>query len=266
MTQRRGRTVAILQARMSSRRLPGKVLMPLLGDAMILREIERLLRCRRLDDLVVATSTDSSDDELALLIEGSDIECFRGPLDDVFQRYVVASEESCADVVVRITGDCPLVSPEVVDLVVDAFHESSFDYCSNTLIPTYPDGLDVEVFSTRVLHDVAAITTDNAEREHVTLGIYRRPNEYSVHNVIDPQGRDFSHLRWTVDNAEDFAFVSAVYEELYPEKHDFTYEDILELVSQNPALNRTERDAARNAALIGLDTGAMRAPGNPGVR
>jgi spore coat polysaccharide biosynthesis protein SpsF len=257
----RGTTVAIVQARMGSTRLPGKVLLDLHGKPMVIRQLQRLQRAERLDQIVVATSSEPIDDVLAETVLDAGFEVVRGPVEDVLERYVHAIDETEADVVVRLTADCPLTSPAVIDAVVSHFNSSNADYVSNTMKPTYPDGLDVEVVLARVLKDVASVSTDTAEREHVTLGVYRRTDAYRIENVTDPSGRDNSALRWTVDSQDDFDFVCEIYRLLLPSKPDFEYDDVLELLAAHPELNRTESDARRNSALDGLDTGAMQHPG-----
>ncbi|MBI1351768.1 MAG: spore coat protein [Actinomycetales bacterium] len=249
------RTIGVLQARMTSSRLPGKVLQPILGAPMVLRQIERVRRATTLDGLVLATSIDPTDDELADVVTALGVPVVRGSLDDVLARFVQAIDTHGIDVVVRLTADCPLASPVVVDRVVSAFDPERVDYVSNTLQPTYPDGLDVEVVKADVLRWVAAHSDDPHEREHVTLGVYRRPDRFRVLNVSGEQ--DLSDLRWTVDTPDDLAFVRQVYERLYPGDPAFDVDDILDLLAQEPALNRTTEHAARNAALDGLDTGAM---------
>lgn len=256
MTGQRGHTLTIVQARTSSSRLPGKVLRPLAGEPMVLRQLERIGRAETVEGIVVATSDDPSDDELAVLLADSGYDYIRGALEDVLARYLQAVNEYQPDVVVRLTADCPLISAKVIDRVVERFHASNADYVSNTMRPTYPDGLDVEVVSAAALQAVGRESADAPEREHVTLGIYRQPDRFVIENVVDPSGRDHSDLRWTVDTAEDFAFVSQVFEYLHPQ--EFEYEDVLALVAQHPELNRTQHDAPRNAALHGLDTGAMK--------
>jgi spore coat polysaccharide biosynthesis protein SpsF len=250
-------TLAVLQARMSSSRLPGKVMMPLLGEPMVVRQVERIRRSRRIDGIVLATSTDSADDPLAQLAGTLGIPVVRGPLDDVLARYVLAIEQHEPDVVVRLTADCPLTSPTVSDAVIDQFDAGDVDYCSNTLTPTFPDGLDAEVVRASVLVDVAGISDDAAEREHVTLGVYRRPERYRLANHAGTV--DLSSLRWTVDTPDDLAFVTSVYEALYPGHPDFDLADVLALIEREPGLSRTTADEVRNAALVGLDTGAMNA-------
>ena len=249
-------TLAILQARMKSTRLPGKILSPLLGEPMVARQLERIQRAQRLDDIVLATSTDPSDDPLVAWAEAKDIKVFRGSLTDVLMRFVEVIDHYQPDLVVRLTADCPLTSPAVIDAVIERFQASDVDYCSNTLTPTFPDGLDVEVIRADVLRAVAASSTDPHEREHVTLGVYRHPERFRLANFEGTE--DHSYLRWTVDTPEDMAFVTAVYEALYPVDPAFEMSDVLELIARTPGLSRTTEHAMRNAALAGLNTGAMR--------
>lgn len=260
MTGRRGKTLAILQARTSSTRLPGKALEPIEGVPMVVRQLERVSRAASLDEIVLATSDDPSDDELAEVVAAAGYRVFRGDLDDVLARFVGVIDEYQPDAVVRLTADCPLASPTVIDLVVGRFHNSGADYVSNTMTPSFPDGLDVEVVLSAALRSVGESSTDVHEREHVTLGVYRRVNEFVIENVIDPAGQNYSSLRWTVDNADDLAFVREVYRELHPAA--FEYDDVLQLLETRPDLKRTDADAARNAALQGLDTGARKTPGD----
>ena len=249
--------MAVLQARMSSTRLPGKVMRPLSGEPMLGRQIERIRRAQLVDSLVVATSTDPADDVVADYVEGLGLPVVRGPLDDVLARFILVIDELEPDVVVRLTADCPLTSPRVIDAVIEQFLSADADYCSNTLQPTYPDGLDVEVVRPSALRAVAAVSTDVAEHEHVTLGVYRRPEQFVLSSVTSE--RDLSQLRWTVDTPEDFAFVEQVYGALVEQDPQFDVDEILHLLEERPALVRTSADEVRNAALIGLDTGAMHA-------
>ncbi len=250
-------TIAILQARMTSTRLPGKVMAPVTGAPMIQRQIERIRRADSLDELIVATSVDPTDDQLAAFVESLGVAVVRGPLDDVLARYTQAIAQFRPDVVVRLTADCPLTSPSVIDDVVRAFSAGDFDYCSNTLEPTFPDGLDTEVVRSHALEWVDAHTDDPHEREHVTLGVYRRPERFRLGNHRN--GTDLSALRWTVDTAEDLEFVRAVYGELFDANPSFELADVLDLLRRRPELSRSTIHEPRNAALDGLDTGAMNA-------
>ena len=251
-------TLTIVQARSSSCRLPGKVMKPLLGEPMIVRQLERVTRSTAVGHLVVATSEESEDDALTQLLHDRGVDVVRGPLTDVLGRFVMAIDAYEPDVVVRLTGDCPLISPMVIDQVVHAFHAGRDDYVSNTMEPTYPDGLDVEVMTASSLRSIHKFSTDRHEREHVTLGIYRRTEQFRIGSFRDPSGADHSHLRWTVDTPDDLLFVETVYGHLYERNPAFEYADVLDLVRRNPALMRSVNDEARNAALYGLNTGAMR--------
>ena len=248
--------LTVLQARVTSTRFPGKVLADLVGEPMLLRQIERMKRAVTLDGIVLATSTESSDDPLEEIGRSGGIPVLRGSLDDVLDRFVSVIEKYEPDVVVRITGDCPLISPSVIDLVVLQYLESGADYVSNTMTPTYPDGLDVEAVKASVLVEVAKASIDKHEREHVTLGVYRRSDKYRIVNVVGEV--DLSHLRWTVDTRDDYAFVAAVFEELYPRNPNFDLDDVIAYLQEHPERSRTTKDAIRNAALTGLDTGMMK--------
>ncbi len=250
-------TLAIVQARMSSTRYPGKVLAPLAGQPMILRQLERIQRAKSLDAIVVATSTDASDDELAEIVKASGFDVVRGDLNDVLARFIQVIDQYQPETVVRLTADCPLISPQVIDEVVARFNKGDCDYASNNMTPTYPDGLDVEVVKASVLQEVYESSTDKNEREHVTLGVYRQPDKYLIVNVAGEV--DLSHLRWTVDTPEDYAFVKAIYDELYPKNSNFDFDDVMSYLHEHPERSRTTTDAIRNAALVGLNTGAMNA-------
>ena len=208
--------LAILQARMSSSRLPGKVMAPVLGEPMIGRQVERLRRAKRIDRLVVATSSDPSDDPLAAYCESLQLTVFRGALDDVLERYRAAlAPHPDAKAVVRLTADCPLTDPALIDRVIEHHHAAGADYTSNTLgTRTYPQGLDAEVIKPDALVDAAERASDPYEREHVTPYIYRRPETYRLAGVA--RHESLAALRWTVDFPEDMAFVRDVYAKLYP--------------------------------------------------
>ena len=223
--------VAILQARMSSSRLPGKVMKPLAGAPMIVRQIERLRRCETLDRLVVATSTQPSDDPLAAELERHAIEVFRGPLDDVLGRFVACIETlGIAGDIVRLTADCPLADPEVIDAGVRLRQALGVDYLSNGRVRTYPHGLDMEVFTRDALLAAGREATSAYDREHVTPYLYA-PGARFTQGVLR-QDRDDSGLRWTVDTPEDYAFVARVYDALYAAKPAFTSADVRALPFQ----------------------------------
>jgi spore coat polysaccharide biosynthesis protein SpsF len=239
--------LAILQARCSSTRFPGKVLATVLGTPMILRQIERLRGSDLIDRLVVATSVDESDDELVATLEAAGVDVRRGSLDDVVGRFAGVVAEFPAEHIVRLTADCPLAYADVIDTVIRTHLREATDYTSNTIVPTYPDGLDVECISADAFGRLLTLPLTAREREHVTLGLYGRPNEFSLTNVA--QVPDRSNLRWTVDIPDDLTFVQEIYGRLYDGDNAFGQESILRLLLEFPELNRTDQDLARNAGL-----------------
>lgn len=227
--------LGILQARMSSTRLPGKVMAPVLGVPMIGRQVERLNRSARLDRIVVATSEDAQDDALAAYGEALGVTVVRGPLADVLGRFCkVLGQVPEAATVVRMTADCPLADWTVIDQVIDRHLATGADYTSNVMPDrTFPHGLDVEVVRRNVLARAGAEAADPFEREHVTPFVYRRPGEFRIENVT--RTPSLAHLRWTVDLPEDLDFVRHVYGELYPVKPDFLTEDVAALPRNSSA-------------------------------
>ena len=224
--------IAILQARMTSKRLPGKVLMDIEGMPMIGRQIERIREAKLLDEFVVATSTDPSDDVLTEYVESIGVNVQRGSLDDVLQRFVDVLDFSDSQDVVRLTADCPLADSEVIDGVIEFFLKSNVDYASNSLERTFPRGLDVEVFRASVLREVARNDFSPMSREHVTYGIYSRTDLYSTANFY--QTPSFSKFRWTVDNQADLDFARTVYANFKSNKGTFGQRQILNWLQKYP--------------------------------
>lgn len=225
-------TLIIVQARMTSTRLPGKVLLPLAGEPMLMRLVERLCRVQRADGIVIATTTNVTDDPIAALCAQLGVPCHRGSEHDVLSRYADAARLHGADVVVRITSDCPLIDPALIDQVIATHEEGGSDYVSNMLPPTWPYGMAVEVFSAAALAQVHAEATQAAEREHVTPFIYWHPERYRLRNVASPV--NLSHHRWTVDTPEDYELVRRLLETLHPINPEFTQADILTLLDIHP--------------------------------
>lgn len=225
----------VVQARMGSTRLPGKVLMPIGGRPMLSYQMERLRRVRRADAIVLATPDKPADDPIVAFAQAEGFACVRGSEQDVLSRYAKAAKSVSADVVVRITSDCPLIDPDLVDEAIAAYVEASppVDYVSNMITPTWPYGMAVEVFSAGVLHEADANAKDPAEREHVTPYIYWRPERFRIKSLT--RSPDFSHHRWTVDTPEDFDLVSRIFDALYPANPSFTTNDVLGLLKKNPA-------------------------------
>jgi glutamate-1-semialdehyde 2,1-aminomutase len=238
------RVVAVVQARMGSSRFPGKVMAPILGQPMIGLLLGRLARARRIDAIAVATSVDSSDDTLAAYIEELGYPVVRGPVDDVLARYVAAADRLGATAIVRITGDCPLVDPGIIDEVVAGLHDREVDYASNIEPPTFPDGLDVEAIAASTLRSCASGELSDADREHVTLAIRHGP--YRRWNL--GSGGDWSARRWTVDQRADLEVVRAVFGHFAP-RTDFTWREALDFLDSKPAIESANRDIPRNEGM-----------------
>lgn len=239
------KTIAIIQARMSSTRLPGKVLMPLLGEPMLARVVNRVRRAI-VDDVVVATTDGESDQVLADLCASRGWPCFRGSLNDVLDRYYRAAQNHRADIIVRVTSDCPLIEPAIIDDVVRKFQESqdSVDYAANVLPPrTFPRGLDVETFSFETLETAWRDDDNPAWREHVTPFIYRHPDRFRLLRVAAEA--DYSNFRWTVDTPEDWDLTTRIYEAF---GHDrFTWKDVLSLMMRRADLVELNRHIMQKA-------------------
>lgn len=219
---------------MGSTRLPGKVLLPVLGKPLLEFQIERLRRVRSGDALAVATSELPADDAIARFCRRLEVSCYRGSESDVLDRYHRCAREIRADVVVRSTADCPLIDPGLVERVIQEFLDrGDCDYGSNaTLHRTYPRGLDVEVFSFKALAEAAGTARDPYEREHVTPFLIARPERYRSFSMAHEE--DLSALRWTVDTPEDFELIERILSALYPRNPEFTWLDVLDLVDRNP--------------------------------
>jgi spore coat polysaccharide biosynthesis protein SpsF len=239
-----GRVVCTIEARMTSSRLPGKVLMPAAGRPLLEHMIERLRRARTLDGIVIATTEDPSSDPIAELAERLGVDCHRGSEDDVLARVLDAARACDAELIVETTGDCPLIDPALVDQVVEAFREGGADYCSNNLERTFPRGMDVQVFPTAVLAEVATLTDDPADREHVSLYIYEHPERYRIRTVRS--GRPgLGDLRLTVDTPEDLALVRAIFDELHPRDPAFGLDAVLDLLAERPDLAALNREVVQ---------------------
>lgn len=206
----RPRTVAIIQARMSSSRLPGKVLMEIAGRPAILFMAERVRRARSVDTVCLATSVDASDDALAATAEAAGLAVHRGSLDDVLDRFAGAARAQGAEIVVRLTGDCPLIDADLIDGVVALVAEGGFAYASNVDPPSFPDGLDVEAMAQAALESAAAEARSGSEREHVTPFLRNHPERFRAGRLTAEV--DLSALRWTVDYPDDLALVRALAE------------------------------------------------------
>lgn len=225
--------VAIIQARMGSTRLPGKALRDICGRTMLARVVRRAGRSRLVDEVAVATTTEPEDIAIVDECRSLGVRYFRGSEQDVLDRYYRAAREFSADTVVRITSDCPLIDPEIIDLVVKAYLNNEPDYASNTLVGTYPRGLDVEVFSMKALEKAREEASMDYQHTHVTPYLYQNPGIFRLLSITDDE--DYSRYRWTVDTQEDLDLVRTIYGKIGRDD-DFSWRDVLALMKREPAL------------------------------
>lgn len=227
--------------------MPGKVLMPILGRPMLEMQIERVKRSNKIDQIVVATSVNPEDKAIVSLCKKIGVKFFCGNPENVLDRFYKAASEISPDHVVRLTGDCPLVDPFLVDELIDFYLSHSCDYASNCQEPILPDGLDAEIMSFSALEQAWREANRPSEQEHVTPFIYSHPERFK--SEFYRYHRDLSYLRWTVDVSLDLEFVRKVYEILYPRKPDFLMEDILDLIEKKPELVNINSGIRRNEGL-----------------
>lgn len=231
------KTLAIIQARCGSSRLPSKVLADIGGRTMLERVVERARGAQRLDRVVIATTVEPTDDAIADLAMVLGLGIFRGSEDDVLDRYRGAAHCFGADVIVRLTSDCPLLDGAVIDRVIAAL-EDGVDYASNTTVRCYPRGLDTEAFTADALESAWNEATEPFQRIHVTPFFYQQPERFRLRSVTTDG--DYSHHRWTVDTPEDLALVSILYERLG--ERPFTWRDVLAIVEGEPELADLNRN------------------------
>lgn len=235
MLKRMRKIVTIIQARMSSGRLPGKVMMNVLGKPLLLLMVERVERASLAGTIVVATTVNPEDDVIAGLCEKENINCFRGHPFDLLDRHYKTALEYNADIVLKIPSDCPLIDPEIIGKTIEHYlkHENYYDYVSNLHPASYPDGNDVEVFSFNTLHKSYNEAKKQFEREHTTPYMWNNPDKFEVGNVEWESGLDYSNShRFVLDYAEDYQFIKRVYEELHTVNPQFELTDILNLLTQ----------------------------------
>ena len=215
---------------------------------MIYRQINRVLESTLAEDLIVATSASSSDDELVEFLESENIKVFRGSLDNVLSRFLEITKEVNPTNIIRLTGDCPLVMPKLIDEMIVQFEEKLPEYLSNSLVPSFPDGLDIEIISSKAISRLESLDLSKMELEHVTLGVYNRPELFRVLNFSTPINR--SNMRWTVDYPEDLDFVRSVYSHFKGRESVFEYEEVLEFLRSNPEVVSGISAIRRNEALL----------------
>ena len=229
------RVVATIEARMSSSRLPGKVLMPVLGRPLLSRLIERLKSVSIIEKIVLATTINASDDILVKFAQDEEINIFRGSEFNVMERVIGAAQSVEADVVVEITGDCPIIDPDIVSQTIQMFLSNpKADYVSNAHIRSYPDGMDVQVFRLITLKNSAMLTSDPLDHEHVTLHIRNHPELYPALHLVAPPSLFWPELGLTLDEKSDYVLLDKIIRKLEPENPLFGCRDVIRLLIDNP--------------------------------
>jgi spore coat polysaccharide biosynthesis protein SpsF len=230
------KVVASIEARMTSTRLPGKVLKECMGKSMMELMIERVRQCDTINEIIIATTTNQTDDPLEDLARRLNVKIHRGSEEDVVQRVVDAHRSVGSEIVVQLTGDCPLIDPDVVDIIVRFYRMNKFDYVGNAVVRSYPIGLDTQVSSFAILEKSLELAKTESEREHLYYTIYSRPHQFKLYHMVGPHELIWPELRLTLDTQEDLSLISSVYESLYPGNKEFKTKDILYYLRNNPHL------------------------------
>jgi len=229
--------VAIIQARLSSSRLPGKILLEVCGKPLLEHMISRVKRSKKIDEIIVATSINKMDDLIEDWCKKNQIKCFRGPEQDVLKRFKLAKDFINGDTIIRLCSDCPLIDPKVIDDVLEIYETNNFDFVSN-LFPvegrTYPDGMGVEVFSSKLLDESDRNAKKPSEREHVTFYLWMQPERFKIFRHDYPE--DLSKFRFNLDYIQDYCLIRSVFESLYPKNNFFTMADTINWLKEHPEI------------------------------
>jgi spore coat polysaccharide biosynthesis protein SpsF len=243
--------IAIIQARCASTRFPGKIFADLSGKPLIWHVVNRLRYCNRIDKIMIATTLDVSDERLAEWAQEQGISTYRGSVENVLNRYYCAAQSlglKNDDIIIRITADDPFKEPALIDKVIEMVEKGEADFAYNNKPPTYPEGLDCEVFTMKALEKSEKESSDSYEREHVTQYMYRHPELFTTANIS--QKEDLSYMRLTLDTSEDYEMAQEIYNRLYNENEIFTLEDILELLKMHSEICAVNSNVARSAMYI----------------
>lgn len=236
------KTAIFIQARTNSTRLPKKILMKIESKPMIWHVINRVKKSK-IKKIFLLTTTKREDKKLKKICDESDIEFFSGENENVLNRFYECAKENNIDVIIRITGDCPLIDYTIIDKIYQIFLKNNFDYVSNTIKPTFPDGLDVEVFSFHALKKSRDEAKAKSEKEHVTSHIWKNPDKFKIYNFEN--SKNLSKLRWTVDEKEDIKVVRKIFQNMRPSLN-FTTKQILKLIDKNPEIQKINSKIKRN--------------------
>lgn len=241
--------VASIEARMNASRLPGKMMLPLAGEPVIARVVERLRPSRYIDEVIVASTVNPLDDLIEYACTKIDCMCFRGSEDDVMGRVIEAVKSVNGDLIIEINGDCPMVDHRILDQVIEGYFSGEYDYASNmtALGSGYPDGFDVQVFSLEVLEKVAGKTNDPVDRSHVSYPIYSQPQRFKCFTLRAPENMAWPELELLLDEKEDYFFLDSIYRELSQTNELFSAEDVVNLLRQFPELLSVIENVKRKA-------------------
>ena len=237
--------VAIIQARLGSTRFPGKVFAPLVGKPLIWHIINRLKNSTKLTNTVLATTINPIDDELEKWAKNEEITMYRGSENNVLERFYFAAKENKADIIVRITADDPFKDPQIIDEVIEKILNEKLDFASNNNPPSFPEGLDTEVFTFSALEKAYVESKSDFEKEHVTQYFYRHPDLFKQSNLS--YHRNIAHFRWTIDTKIDYDMACIVYEKLYKDNEIFYMQDILDLLENFPEIQKMNAEVERSA-------------------
>lgn len=245
MYKNKGKICATIEARMTSSRLPGKVLMEFCGKSDLEHIIERLRRSKYIDEIVVATTVNCQDDAIVELCEKINCKYYRGSEEDVLLRVLESAKSVEADYIVEITGDCPVIDWRHVDKLTEMFFSGEYDYASNTIERSFPRGFDTQIFPVTILEEVNNITRNPVDHEHVSIYIYTHPENYKLLNWKADQTMNHPEIEITLDTKEDYKLIKSIYERLYPSNIDFSSEEVVELLMNNPDLMKVIENTHR---------------------
>jgi len=239
------RVNAIIEARMGSSRLPGKTMMEIVGKPSIGLLLERLRFSRKIHDIIMATTINVEDDVIDEFCRRHDVHCYRGSSEDVLGRVYEAAKEYDTDVIVEVTGDCPLLDPWLIDDCIELFLESDYDYLSNFIVQSYPPGIDVQIFSFSTLERMHREARGEKYREHVTLYILKNPQLFKIYNVYAPEDLHYPDWHLELDEYGDYELIKAIYEHLYPQNPAFSTREVIALLKEHQEWLDLNRDVAR---------------------
>lgn len=239
---------AIIQARLGSTRLPGKILLDLFGKTVLERVIERVKAAKFVEDAIIATTLNKEDDEVESLCVKARVKYFRGSENDVLDRFYQTAKQYRIENIVRITADCPLIDPVIIDKVIKLHLKDNADYTANIIEETYPDGVDVEVFTFPALKKAWEDASLKSEREHVTPYIRKNPTLFKIANLKHES--DLSGQRWTLDEKADYEFIKSIYDALYKGNTDFGMKEVLEFLKSHPEVSKINRNIGRNEGYL----------------